>query len=143
MKNMAKKGISPVIATVLLIAIVVVLIVIIFIWAKSFIGETVQKKGSPADQSCDEVALDIAYDGSELQVTNRGNIYVYRVEVKKKGEGSVERQTIDERLGIGQSISNSIGSGYNDIEVIPVILGEAKTSKTLYTCKNGYRAEIV
>ena len=44
MRKVNKRGLSPVIATVLLISIALVLAVIIFLWAKSFVGEAVSKE---------------------------------------------------------------------------------------------------
>jgi len=140
-----KKGVSPVVATVLLIAIVVVLALIIFLWAKGFITESITKKGVPIEQKCGEVDLEVAYDGSDLVVTNRGNVPLFSFEIVKISGGSREIQEGNEkekRLGIGQSTSISLGD-YEKIEVTPVILGEAKTSKKAYTCKNNkFVAEV-
>ena len=38
-----KKGLSPIIATVLLIVITLIIAMIIFLWAKNFIGEKTKK----------------------------------------------------------------------------------------------------
>jgi len=133
--------VSPVIATVLLIAIVIVLALIIFLWARGFIKEVIQKKGMSAEQACEQVNLEVAYSSSELEIINQGNIPVYRLEIKKFSAGSAERQTSEEGLGAGQSTSIDVGSGYDKIEVFPVILGEAKTSKKAYTCTNSFATE--
>ena len=45
MKAIEKRGLSPVIATVLLVGIALVLASIVFLWAKNFIGEAVTKEG--------------------------------------------------------------------------------------------------
>jgi len=50
---------SPVIATVLLIALVLVLAAIIFMWARGFISEQIEKFGTPIEDLCDSVDFDI------------------------------------------------------------------------------------
>lgn len=142
---MKKRGVSPVIATVLLIAIVIVLAIIIFLWARGFITEVITKEVSKervsADQACGEVSLSVRYIGTELQVTNRGNVPVYRLEIKGRKEGSVEvikKDVKGEDIG-GVSVGDSSiidVDDYAEIEVVPVILGETKEgSKKAYTCK--------
>ncbi len=131
---MKKRGISPVIATILLIMIVIILAVIIFLWARGFVKETITKKGMPSYQACDEVDLKLSYIGTELQITNVGNIPVYRLEIKKKSGGSVEVDEI-EGLSTGESEIIDIGSGY-EVEVVPAILGETETSKKIDVCQD-------
>lgn len=56
---MKKKGVSPVIATVLLIGIVIALSLIVFIWMSTFIGETITKfDGENVELVCDKVEID-------------------------------------------------------------------------------------
>jgi len=136
--KMKKRAISPVIATVLLIAIVVILALIIFLWARSFIGETIRKSNMPADKACELINLQVSYSGNSLDVINQGNVPLYRMEVRKISGGSIEKETINERLSAGNAISKEIGEGYDSIEVLPVILGQTQTSKKSYTCKNKF-----
>jgi len=137
-----RKGVSPVIATVLLIAIVIVLALIVFLWARGFVKEAVQKKGKPAEQACSEVNLEVAYLKTEgkLQLTNRGNIPIYSFDLKMKSAGKTDTKHSDTRLAMGQSVVISDLSGYDEIEVFPSILGEGKTSKKVYVCKNSFVA---
>jgi len=137
----SKRGISPVIATVLLIVIVVVLALIIFLWAKGFIKENVQKKGVSADQVCNELNMEVSYNSAsgELDVINKGNTPVYRLELKKLSGGSVDKQSVTEGFSVGESKTiEGIGENYDKVEVFPVILGEVKTSKKAYVCKNSF-----
>jgi len=140
------KGVSPVIATVLLIAIVIVLALIIFLWARGFVKEAITKKGLPSDQACEEIKLEINYNGNELQIINKGNIPIYRFELKGKSDGRVDKIELSEDeekkgLAVGRSISFSVGD-YNEVEVVPVILGETEKSKKAYTCKNSFSASL-
>jgi len=137
MKN--KRGVSPIIATVLLISIVVVLALIIFLWARGFVTETISKNGVPADQVCDEISLEVLYIDDELQVTNLGNTPVYGLEIRKTLGASIETER-EQGIAAGQSASINIGAGYDEIEVFPSILGQGRTSKKEYTCKRGFIA---
>jgi len=132
-----KKAISPVIATVLLIMIVIILAIIIFLWAKYFIGEAIIKNDAPADQRCDEVDLVANYVGSELQITNRGSVSIYRLEIRAVSGGSKDI-TSEEGLNIGESSNIDVGGGYDRVEIVPVILGETQKGKKhkAFTCKN-------
>jgi len=71
---MKKKGVSPVIATVLLISIVIILGVIIFLWARGFVEESAQKSDRAVDMSCDDINFEAGYNDNagEIEVVNRG-----------------------------------------------------------------------
>ena len=77
--RMNKKGISPVVATVLLISIVIVLGAIIFIWAMSSIKEQYTKFDSPIEDACDKVSMSASLDCNSLQLNNEGSVPVYKI----------------------------------------------------------------
>lgn len=138
---MKKKGVSPVIATVLLIGIVVVIIAIIFMWGRSVIKENVQKQGLPADQACSEINIRTSCYNGVITFTNLGNIPVYTINLRiiSDGKTTVKQPTTD--LGIGISESREIeldDYGISECpqkyEIIPVILGTAESAKKAYTC---------
>lgn len=130
-----RKALSPVIANVLLIMIVIILALIIFLWAKGFVTETVTKKGMPSYQACEEIELEVKKIGTELQIINRGNIPVYRLEIKKKSEGRIEEQRAS-GISVGESTIVDLEDYYDEIEVIPAILGETETSKKIDVCED-------
>ncbi len=139
-----KKAVSPVVATVLLIVVVIILALIIFLWAfRGVIPEAVQKRGMSARQACDEVNLKARYieASGTLEVTNLGNIPVYRLDIRKKSGGSIEKESYEGGLSPGSSVAEDIGEGYDRVEVIPVILGEVETSKKINPCENSFVAE--
>jgi flagellin-like protein len=136
MKN--KKGVSPVIATVLLIVIVVILALIIFIWARGFIKESVMKEGENVKLTCEKVDLAAVHieESGDLQITNLGNIPIYRFNVLVKNEGDIINTLFEEGIASGQSIVVSVGSG-EEILVVPVLLGQVKNSaKVSYVCED-------
>ncbi len=113
-----KRGISPVIATMLLVSIALLLAVIIFLWAKAWLDERIQKDlgggPEPIESFCKDVNIaaegfmttkndppcyekqgdvkkaDVDNDGcSYVRVVNRGNIPVHGLEIREKGDNSV------------------------------------------------------
>lgn len=138
-----KKAISPVIATVLLIAIVIVLAFIIFLWAKGFISESVIKEGENVKYACEKVNLEAEYDGSTLDIINSGNVPVYKLDVKGIIEGEKETIDVEGGLAVGQpaSIDLSDYDSYDSLEIHPVLLGEASSSKKSSVCENSFKVE--
>ncbi|MEM3405764.1 MAG: archaellin/type IV pilin N-terminal domain-containing protein [Candidatus Pacearchaeota archaeon] len=144
-----KRAISPVIATLLLVVIVIILVLIVFIWAKSFIKESIQKKEKPAQQVCGEIRLEVYYnkDSGEISFSNIGNYPIYSLQLRLKEKGKIKNYEINKSIliGAGESIKDDSLKNKDSIEVIPVILGEnEKGKKTQYTCKeNTFLAETI
>ena len=140
-----RRGISPVIATVLLIAIVVILAIIVFLWARGFIKESIEKKGENVDQVCNKVNLEATYltDTGELQITNIGNVPVYSFNVRTKTGGTTKNLPQTASLAIGQSTIITLNAeSYDKVEIFPIVLGQTKSNKKVaYTCKNSYVAQ--
>jgi len=122
---MAKKGISPIVATLLLVALVVTLSSVIFITARQFIGEVVTKNGMPAEQACEGISLSAIYSGGELQLTNNGDIPVHKFTagVTSLSTGDFEAMPYEEAILAGGSASVSIFDA-SAIEITPWVLGE-------------------
>ncbi len=157
---MNKKGVSPIVATVLLIVLGLVLASIIFLWAKSFIAEKTEKFNEPIENSCksDQLVYEadayyFADDGKTyIDIVNKGNIGLYGLEVRLIGEGSV--------VGVGVGIvssGRSIPTGATEtklevssedlqgkeILVLPVLLGENGDREVSYTCEEaGQRIQV-
>ena len=149
---MKKKGVSPVMATVILIAIVVILALIIFLWAKGFVGERAQKFGSAIELSCDKTNFEVGLlSGSgcsgenslRLDILNKGNIPLYGFVIKEKGKADVKVKTTVEKetITIGSSetfcFSADLVPG-SEVLVIPIILGETESGKVTHTCGDQY-----
>jgi len=152
---MRKKGVSPVIATVLLISMALILVAIIFIWAKSWIGEKIQKdlgQGPEAVESfCGDISfvpeVEEGFGGIKVSVNNIGNIPLYGINVRKQTGGSV----IDVGEGVfngglpkgaGKSVDVSSGgedlSAGDEVIIVPIILGETNAYKKPYTCDDSF-----
>lgn len=143
---MNRRGLSPVVATVLLISLVIILILIIFIWAKGFISESVQKNGLSADEACSKVELEygqVIKENSQiidLSIINRGNVPIYQLSVKSFSGGDTETNVIDVSVPVGgSSVQNlPVLDSATKVTFYPVILGnvEGKNTKKAYTCLN-------
>lgn len=143
-----KKAISPVVTTVLLIVMVIVLAIIIFLWARSFIGEAVEKQiagvKKTADKLClEEVKFNAFVSNNELFIVNKGNVPIYEVNVKKTSVGTsvISNYTVDLDAGTSSKAIPFPTSG-EKITIIPVLLGKAGNQKTKYTCPESVGVEL-
>ena len=141
-KRVGKKGLSPVIASVLMILLVLVLAVIIFLWARGFIGEQIEKFGEPIEKTCDSVSFDISRQGDELEIVNRGNIDIKHFDVKLFDGGNSEVTKFPLRVDAGDSETYPIlfemedGTVPDKIIVYPVLIGSisGSNSNNIFTC---------
>ena len=90
-----KRSLSPVIATVLLVAMVIVIGAIVFLWMRGSVKEVIYKFGEEnIELACGDVSFDVEYytniSGDTLYVVNNGNVPIYAVDVKMSEGGSSE-----------------------------------------------------
>jgi len=153
-KGFKKRGISPVIATTLLIAIVVIIALIIFLWFRGVVGDYGEKFGKNIELVCEEVILGASYSGGWIYVTNDGNVPVFKLNLKIESSGGYETAELNEMvddwpetgLGIGGVYSGEIDvSGTPDeIILMPVLMGTSdKGGKKTYACDEQYGYVIV
>ena len=153
---MNKKGVSPIIATVLLIAMVLVIALIIFLWFRQLGGETITKFGGQnIDLVCNDVAFSASYDSytDTLQMTNTGNVPIFQMKVKIEEDKSFNTYTLGNEIGTwpdsglssGASLTTSIGAGSaSKITLIPVLVGTSSNGEKSYVCKDntGYNVAV-
>ncbi len=146
-----KRGISPVIATVLLIAMVVVIGLIVFLWFRGMTQESVTKFGGQnIELICDEVNFDASYSNGILYISNIGNVPIFDIKMKVFREGSYETQELAGFNGLNQGasfvsgdISAGIGSA-SKIILTPVLIGSSKKGDRTYKCsEEKYGYEII
>jgi len=144
---MSKKGVSPVIATVLLIGMVIVLGMIIFLWMRSLAQETITKfEGENIELACDDVQIEASRVGNQLSISNIGNTPIYDLNIKLTNPGVYETKKASELFGSDWSRSglNSGGvfsgeaSEIGDAEgltLVPILLGMSESgSQKTFTC---------
>lgn len=132
-----KKGVSPVIATILLIALVVIIGMVIFNWFKSMQQEAITKfDGQNIKIVCDDVQFNADYNGGELSLSNFGNVPIYDLNLKINYPGGHETKSISDtgfdwpENGLNQggvaSSQININPDTTSIILIPVLLGVDK-----------------
>lgn len=145
--NNKKRGLSPVIATVLLIAIVIAIALIIFLWVKGMTEESVTKFGGENIKlSCDKVSYDAQYDNGNFYFSNTGNVPIYRIKIDSITGGTHESKDIEDLvgtnwpsngLGQGKTFSGNLAShlsGAESFKIIPVLIGNSDDGKKIYIC---------
>ena len=150
---MKKRGISPVIATVLLIAMVVVVALIIFVWFRGMVGESATKFGKNIELVCEDVEFDASFSsGDTLSIVNRGNVPIFQIRIKIFEEGGHTTEELDSDdgwvdagLGQGGTFSGSIdleGLDPDKITVFPILIGTSKKGRKTYVCEGQYGEDI-
>ena len=145
---MKKRGLSPVIATLLLVGLALALAIIIFLWARSFVVERLQKDNQNIENRCEDVSFtaEIIDDagGKVAVITNDGNVPMYGIEIKKKqtlGDISslktIEQSVLKgetQNIPIDSNIADQLESGSRLI-ISPVLLGELSSGeKRSFVC---------
>ncbi len=153
---MKKRGISPVIATVLLIAMVVVLGLIIFLWFRGLTQEAVTKFGKNVELTCADVGFEADYSGGTLYISHTGNVPIFNFKVKITEPGS--HRTVDisnisgnwPNTGLRQGGTftseylSSEFSGADNVLLIPVLLGTSDSGgQKTHVCDEQDGQEIV
>lgn len=132
---MNKKGVSPVIATILLVALVMIIALIVFQWMKGFTKEAVTKfDGTNIELVCDDIQFDASYSDGTLTISNLGNVPIYNFNVKSEFAGG--HDTLDLKtenpdfngLSQGGIFSGDIPftNEPTTITLIPILLGVNK-----------------
>ena len=147
--NIKRRGLSPVIASVLMILLVLVLAVIIFLWARGFISEQVEKFGGPVESACSSVDFSVVVIDNGgyhlLEIINRGNVGINALEIKMYSGGHSEVVKLNVSVPIGKSVSSEVSLGVmksgeitEKIEVFPVLGGlvKGKSKVRMFTCLN-------
>lgn len=143
--SLEKKGISPVIATILLISLTVVIGVIIFLWFRGMTQEVITKSGGKnIELVCDDVQFEVDYSNGKLFISNTGNIPIFGIYVKEYKESSYSTKYIKElseewpSSGINQgeriSLEISFGGDVEKIILIPELIGNSEKGKKAFMC---------
>ena len=128
-----KKGVAPIVTTVLLVLIVLVLATIIILWGTTFIPETLAKFDEPVENSCITVAFTAEISGSEIFIVNSGDIPIYKLKLRQEGVSSSDTQETDDdfilNVGASKSVSVTLDPEADELQIIPVILGKTEDGK--------------
>lgn len=154
-KRILKGGVSPNVATILLLAMVILIALIIFLWLRGLTQEAVTKFDKNAEIVCNEVQFQASYSNNVLQISNAGNVPIYDMKVKLSEGGIYKTENLRDitddwpQFGLvqGKAFTSSINTNdANKIWVTPVLLGSIESGgERTYECseaKYGYEISI-
>jgi len=131
-----KRGISPVVATVLLIVVVIALFLLIFLWLKGFQKEAILKNGTPIETQCTAIRFDATYTLPSLQVSNTASTTINKIQVLVDGSSKTNTGTISPATSTTADLSQWCKTG-KKIKLIPYLLGQTKSgAQKEYACTN-------
>ena len=142
-RRLNNNGVSPVIATILLIGIVMIIGLIVFVWVRGLAGETITKFNKNVELVCEEIQFEASYSIGELSISNIGNVPIYQMKVKIFNKGNFETSNLNTLtqswpdVGLNQGVGFSDTISFSDadkIVLIPVILGSSKDGEKTFTC---------
>ncbi|PJE81201.1 hypothetical protein COU58_03880 [Candidatus Pacearchaeota archaeon CG10_big_fil_rev_8_21_14_0_10_32_42] len=152
-KVMKKRGLSPVIATVLLIAIVIIIALIVFMWLRGMTQEAITKfDGKNVQLVCDEVNFEAEYTAGNIYISNLGTVPIYRFKAKVSGDGAHSTSVVGEGdsrwpeggLSQGERYTGILSTtNAESILLIPVLIGKTQSEdRKAYTCEERQGKEI-
>ena len=132
-----KAGISPVVATVLLITIALVVIAIIWIWASRSIQDGETKFGTQLSQACAKLNIDVSISAGNVDVVNSETQFALEDIILKDNDGDLHRCGLGP-VSPGDSKSATLLSceisEESDIKsIIPVLKGD---EDVIYNCED-------
>ncbi|MBL7100980.1 MAG: hypothetical protein ISS23_03445 [Nanoarchaeota archaeon] len=129
-RKVSKKGISPLVSTILLIGFVIAIILLIVLWGKNYIEELAQKKGALAEKQheCTKIQLGVVKScwrgtTAEVAIKNKADLPVHKFVFRAVGAMGEPVEKM-ERLGSLETqlyeleFSSDVGK-VNNIDIIP------------------------
>ena len=142
---MKRKGVSPIIATVLLIGMVVALALIIFIWIRSFTRETITKfDDENIELACEDIEIQTSYSSEtrKISISNIGDVPIYNVRVKLIDSEGYETEYLKDyeewpSYGLNPGNARIVGDfSAQEITIIPILLGNSESGKKTFACED-------
>lgn len=138
-----KRGIQPLLATVIMVSLVILIIAIVTLWGKKFVEKAEEKEGtvSQLEFQCTDVVMNVV-DTSNGQVTveNSGK-KIDGVTVVVRGDGESESVLYNQEIDSGTSRSFPYSGipGVGDVEKVIVI---PALGKRIYRPCSEQRVEV-
>jgi flagellin-like protein len=134
-----KKAVSPVIATILLIALVLIIALIIFLWFRQLTQEETIKFGKNIELVCDDVRIRASYSSGTLHITNDGSVPIESFKLKTSSDGDYSTSDLSEvgPVGEGQGAEKTIDlDSHSEVYLIPVLRGTSNSGQKNFVCEN-------
>ncbi len=148
-----RRGLSPVIATILLVGLVVVSGTIIFTWIRGLTQESVTKFDQNIQLVCGNVEFEATYADGKIDVSNTGNIPIYDFQVKiYDTSGGYFTKKMKEYSGWpvsglnvgGAATLDNVGTVPGQVTIIPVLAGTAQSgSQASFTCDEAQYGRVI
>ena len=157
-RRINRHGVSPVIATVLLVTMVVVMALIIFVWLRNINKEAITKfDGTNVEVICGDIKFDASYSAGSLYVLNNGNVPLYSMKMRVFNGGSYNtpdlhdisysnwpEKGLNPGLAFSSTTLDDLISGADRIVMIPVLIGLSESGEQkLHTCDESFGQEVV
>jgi len=142
MRDINKKGISPLLATIMLVAFVIVLAVLVWFWYSGIIIDMTEKSGTAGNQVC---ASDVSFTINSAQclvdsninfeVENLGSFNIHHFNVIIKGVDAASSELKETALGAMMgttqqlSVTNETVSKVYSIDIIPLISSQGRITE--------------
>lgn len=125
---MTKKGISPLVATILLIAFVIILAILILFWYFNVIKEETEKTGIEVEQAC---ATDLEFSVSNVYyeesqrtifftVQNDGIVAIGEFKVIVTDDSAGVSQSYTTPIGVAVAEQKQLSVGYDDQDITSI-----------------------
>lgn len=135
MFHLEKRGISPIIASIFLIALAAVIGSLIFYFSASFIPDPVLLSGSPIEFACEQVNIKAALFQQDLEISNIGNVHLAGIQIKISNQGEIIPYAITQTIQSGKSIAINLNEqnifikSQDKISITPILQGETSEGK--------------
>ena len=138
-KMRGRRGLSPVMATLLLVLVALIAFAAIFFWMNAVSVEEVEKLGAPIEDSCGKVSFTADLTGSSITLKNNGEIPIYalNLEIIKDGDRIVrflrpkDGFSYPGETDILEAPVNDLSGAVESASAVPVLLGTG--SRTMNT----------
>ena len=139
-----KRGVSPIIATVLLVGMVIAIALIVFLWMRAFTQEAITKfDGENIQLSCGRVEFVASYSDNKISISNTGQVPIFDMRVKEITPAGYETKSIKDYgddwdiygLSPAGAVSVSASGISGDITLTPVLLGDTRDGRRTFVCE--------
>ena len=125
LKMNEKRGISPLLATVIMISLVILIVAVVTLWGKKFVEDVKQKEGtiSTLTLECNDVNIDVTSTANGQVTVENSGTNLDGVTVVVRGDGQSESVLYNQEIESGSSRSFPYSGipGVSEVEKIIVI----------------------
>ncbi len=152
----SKRGVSPFVATILLVGFVIVIIIVIWLWSRNIYVEQAQKEGALAQEQikCNDVKIEVERRGGTIEVRNIGTLPIRGFKLREDLGDFIRLSDVYVNVPVGESFplvlsdvscdreeepsaTGALCSNSEGVEIFPALQPEGRGAP-LVDCKNSY-----